>query len=168
MAKTIEIQHRDRPEPVFFPVSLVKLGVLSICTVGLYEIYWFYRNWVLIRARERSSIRPLPRAFFSLIFCYPCFARIGAHGSAVGIAPPLSAGLLAAGWIATTVAWKLPAPFWPITLGAVVFLFPVQSYVNRLNNVVVPGHDPNIRFTPWNWVAVMIGSSLLALAIMAI
>lgn len=80
-AENIEIQHRNKPEPVFFPASLLKLGVLSVYTVGLYEIYWFYKNWQLIRARERSNDSPFLRAFFALFFCYSCFARMRRQGS---------------------------------------------------------------------------------------
>lgn len=32
------------PQPVFFPVSLWKLALMSVCTVGLYQIHWFYWN----------------------------------------------------------------------------------------------------------------------------
>ena len=31
--------------PLFFPVGLTKLAVLSVCTLGLYVIYWFYKSW---------------------------------------------------------------------------------------------------------------------------
>jgi hypothetical protein len=40
---------------MFFPVSLFKLTVMSLFTLGLYEIYWFYRNWQLIKAMNPSE-----------------------------------------------------------------------------------------------------------------
>ncbi len=37
--------------PIFFPASRTKLLVMSLCTFGLYEYYWFYKNWKLVRDR---------------------------------------------------------------------------------------------------------------------
>ena len=147
-------------------MSLLKLGILSFCTLGLYELYWFYQNWQLIRAREQSSITPVLRAFFAVLFCYSCFRRIREHGVSLGITPPLAAGALAAAWIITSVTWKLPDPYWLISLLAVVFLLPVQAYVNRINDTSVPDHDPNARFSGWNWLTVVVGGCLLVLAIL--
>jgi hypothetical protein len=59
-----------------FPVSLLKLTVMSICTFGIYEAYWFYKNWNLIKQRRRSNIAPFWRAFFAYFFCYQCFDEI--------------------------------------------------------------------------------------------
>ena len=39
-------------EPHFFPVSGLKLVVMSTVTFGLYEIYWFYQNWWLVKQRH--------------------------------------------------------------------------------------------------------------------
>jgi hypothetical protein len=144
---------------------LLKLTVLSLCTCSLYELYWFYRNWQLIRARDQSNISPALRALFGVFFCYSCFARIRERGASLGVAPPLAAGALATAWIVTTIMWKLPDPYWLITFLAVVFLLPVQAYANRINSVVAPNHDPNARFSAWNWVAVVLGGGMLILGI---
>ena len=45
--------------PMYFPVSLTKLVVISFWTFGLYEIYWFYKNWSLINQREDINIMPV-------------------------------------------------------------------------------------------------------------
>jgi len=51
--------------PIYFPVSPLKLVVLATCTFGLYEIYWFYRHWGVVRERHNSGIMPFARAFFA-------------------------------------------------------------------------------------------------------
>ena len=51
--------------PMYFPVSLLKLVIMSTCTFGIYELYWFYRNWCFVRTREAPEIMPFWRAFFS-------------------------------------------------------------------------------------------------------
>lgn len=47
--------------PLFFPVSPLKLVVMSIITLNTYELYWFYKNWKLIKQRTDSNIMPFCR-----------------------------------------------------------------------------------------------------------
>jgi hypothetical protein len=155
------------PRPVFFPVSLVKLGVLSVCTLGIYQIYWFYQNWRLVQAREGTDISPVWRGIFGVFFCRSLFQRVREHGMFHGITPAFSVGGMAAGWIIATLGSRLPDPYWLITFTSILFLFPVQSYVNRINLAVVPGHEPNDRFTGWNWFGVVVGGVFLFLVAVA-
>jgi hypothetical protein len=160
------IDHTRRGETAapFFAVSLVKLAVMSVVTFGFYELFWFYRNWHAIKQRSRINASPFWRAFFCVIFCYSCFSQLREAGSQRGITPPLPAGALATGWILTSIAWRLPDPYGLISLVAVVFLLPVQAYVNRINAAEAPDHDRNASFTAWNWVGVVLGSILLVLS----
>ncbi|WP_157691774.1 hypothetical protein [Noviherbaspirillum autotrophicum] len=152
-------------EPPFFAVSLVKLTVMSVCTAGFYELYWYYRNWQRIRQREGSHIMPFWRAFFSLFFCYSCFARIRDYGKETGMPMRVPAALLAAGWTVTTMLWKLPDPYWWASSLAVVFLLPAQAQANRLNAIACPGHQRNARLSAWNWLVVALGGSFTVLAL---
>jgi hypothetical protein len=68
-----------RDQPSCFPVSLMKLTVMSIVTLGLYELYWFYKNWTLIKERGKLEIAPFWRAFFAYFFCYQCFSPLQAN-----------------------------------------------------------------------------------------
>ena len=155
---------RQSTVPLFFPVSITKLLVLSICTLGLYEIYWFYKNWQLVKRRENSNINPALRSLFGVLFCYSLFRRVGeqveSHNN-----KSIPAGLLAAGWIVLTLLWKLPDPYWLLTFLAVFFMVPVQQAVNSINSQAARGHDQNRRFGGWNIAAVIIGGLILALAI---
>jgi hypothetical protein len=162
----------DIPQPaaptvqaIYFPISILKLAVLTTCTLGLYELYWFYMNWRLIRDREGFKCNPALRSIFSVFFVYSLFARIRAGGEKLGAGAALLAGPLATGWIITTIAARLPPPYWLVTLINPVFLLPVQAYVNRVNEAAAPGHEPNARFSGWNWAAVVIGTLFLMLAI---
>lgn len=148
-------------EAPFFAVSLLKLAVMSACTAGFYELYWYYRNWQRIRAREASHILPFWRAFFAFFFCYQCFAKVRDYG-----APSrLPAGPLAAGWIVATLLWRLPDPYWWASSLAVLFILPVQAQANRINQAACPAHDRNARFSAWDWVVVMLGGSFMVLAL---
>ncbi|MGY0646353.1 MAG: DUF4234 domain-containing protein, partial [Paraglaciecola chathamensis] len=60
----------------YFTVSTFKLVVMSIFTFGIYDLYWFYRNWTALKKLERPEIMPFWRAFFAPLFAYSLFSRI--------------------------------------------------------------------------------------------
>ena len=155
-------------EAPLFAVSMLKLIVLSVFTMGLYELYWAYKHWVAIRRRERSEILPAARAFFGVIFCWSLFTRIEKTGLAAKVPDAPPAGLLAVGWIIVTLCWRLPDPVWLISLAAPAFTLPIQWYANRINARLAPGHDPNARFGWANIVWIVLGGLFLALALVGL
>lgn len=152
-------------EPPLFAVSILKLIVLSIVTLGLYEMYWAYKHWVAIRLREQSEIMPAPRAFFGVIFAWALFRRIEKIGVAEGVPDAPPAGFLAIAWVVVTLCWRLPDPVWLISMAAPVFMLPIQAYANRINAQLAPAHDRNARFGWANIAWIVVGGIILALAI---
>jgi hypothetical protein len=152
-------------EPAYFPVSLIKLAVMSVCTFGLYEIYWFYRNWALVKQRERSHVNPVAYAILAYFSCYPLFRRIRATAAERKLQMPAHPGILAVSWVVTTLTWKLPDPYGLASFAAVGFLLPVQLTVNRINSAVAPSHNVNEHFSRWNVAALVIGIPLLAASV---
>lgn len=148
---------------MFFPVSIAKFVVLSVCSLGIYDLYWFYKNWQLVRAREKSDISPFWRTTFAYFFCYPLFKQIRDNDLQIGGTGTLPAGALATGWIVVTLLWQMPDPYWLAAVLACVFMLPVQIVANRINSVAAPNHDRNTRFTLWNWLTVAIGVAILVL-----
>ena len=151
--------------PLYFAVSPLKLIVMSVCTLGLYEVYWFYKNWRLIKEREKLAIRPFWRALFAVFFCHSCFRNIQTTAQSLSLKRSIAVGPLAAGWIILTVLWRLPDPYWLVTYFAVLFLVPVQTLVNDVNEAVVPGYKENRRFTAWNIATVVFGGILFVLVL---
>ncbi|HVT35986.1 MAG TPA: hypothetical protein VHE37_10390 [Nevskiaceae bacterium] len=151
-------------EPLYFAVSTRKLAVMSVVTLGLYEVWWFSWNWRLIKQRERSDIMPVGRAIFALFFVYDLFKRICASAEEHGAART-SAGALASGWIVLSLTWRLPDPYWIISMFAFVCLLPMQKLVNQINQRVAPAHEPNDRFSGWNIFGIVVGGIMMLLAI---
>jgi hypothetical protein len=150
----------------FFSVSLTKLVLLSTCTFGLYEIYWFYKNWQLVKHHEKSEISPVWRSIFGTLFCYSLLRRVQSKAQENAV-PMGSAGFLAVGWIVVTILARLPDPYWLVSFLAVFFLVPVQSAINSINEKHFPEHDRNSRPTAWNMVAVAIGGPLFVFCVYA-
>jgi hypothetical protein len=142
-----------KPAPLFFPVSPGKLLLMSVCTVGLYEFYWFYKNWHLVKAREKSSIDPYGRAFFCIFFCSSLFRRVEDAARDAKVEPVRGAAM-ALGWLVFTLISLVTDPFGLLSFAAILFLLPVQGAVNRINAARAPGHEANDRYSGWN-LAVM-------------
>jgi hypothetical protein len=153
----------SRELPPFFAVPLWKLALMSFFTLGLYQFFWFLRNWQRVRARDEADIMPFWRAIFGVIFCHACFERIEEYGLAKGISssPPIL--VLTILWIVFSLTWRLPSPYWLISFFSFVFLLPVQAYANKINNEEVPRHDRNARLTVWNWGGIVAGGCIVAL-----
>lgn len=153
---------------MYFSVSPLKLVVMSICTFGVYEIYWYYRHWGYVREREGSDISPFGRAIFAPLFCYSLFSRIRATGRSSNISRSLDAGPLAAGWFVFTIVARLPDPFWLATFLSVLFLVPVQMAANEINSTTSPNYDRNGKFSVWNLAGVIIGGLLFVLMLVGV
>ena len=152
----------------FFAVTTFKYVLMFVCTFSFYQIYWFYKNWQLIKEREGFAglrISPVPRAIFAVFFCYQCFARVRDYEHPALKPGRLAAGPLAAGWIILSLLWRLPDPWWWLNTLTFLFVLPVQWRVNQINAAVAPDHDRNGRLSWLNWVAVGIGSLFILLAI---
>ncbi len=154
-----------RPELPYFSVSTTKLLVMTLCTFGLYELYWFYKNWSLIKKRDSLTIRPFWRAAFAVFFCHGCFKDVRDGAEKRGLPNNFNADGMAAGWILTTILWRLPDPYWLVTHCAVLFLLPVQAAANEINRKDFPDHEINSRFTAMNIFGVVVGGLLLILGV---
>jgi hypothetical protein len=154
-------------KPPFFPVSLLKLGVMSIVTLGLYQPYWMFQNWKLIKERKNTDIIPFWRAFFAIFWIIPLLREI--HLTQKEMNPEndrlIPAELLGIIYIIVEISWRLPDPFWLVSLLAFVPLLVAQSYVNAINAEVAPNAPTNSGFTWANWIWIVCGGLLLILAL---
>jgi hypothetical protein len=64
-----------------YVVSLGKLTLLFVATLGVYQIYWFYKHWQQHKAATGENIMPFWRAVFSVFFVHKLFAAISARSS---------------------------------------------------------------------------------------
>ena len=160
----VDQQHDDDETP-FFAVSTLKLVLMIAFTFGIYQVYWFYKNWKRVREREGSSIWPFWRAFFMIIWVYPLFMRIRAAGEERGVQSAFAAGPLAIAFIILSLVINIPGPFALVGVFTIVINSAAQRYVNEINTIAVPGHDRNANFTGWNWLGLAFGGLFLVLAI---
>ncbi|WLI89631.1 hypothetical protein Q4S45_00415 [Massilia sp. R2A-15] len=83
-----DIPEADVPHVVqadrFYIVAKRKFTILFLATMGLYSIYWMYKQWSCYKvssppdAKERK-FWPVARAIFGIFFFHSLFRRVRAH-----------------------------------------------------------------------------------------
>jgi curved DNA-binding protein CbpA len=149
------------PVCFFFSTSTLKLGLMSICTFGLYEAFWFYKNWLLIRERTGQNISPSLRALFSTIWAYSCFKHINNFAQKKNVEESVPAIFLAISYFFLWLSWNLPGQYWLISLLSFVTIIPANNLATNLNKRLIPGFNNNDNFSAWNWAAVFFGTTAL-------
>jgi hypothetical protein len=97
-AATVEMMPKNN-ETEFFSVTLKKLIFLSIVTFGLYDLYWQYKNWKVIKSIEATDISPFWRAFFAYFFIHSLFKKMYEKAEKVGLKDVNDTDTFAGLWI---------------------------------------------------------------------
>src|SRR5258705_7059573 len=92
-----------------FSVATHKFIVLSLCTFGIYELYWCYRNWQRL-AQPNERISPLWRSAFAPFWSFQLFNRIRECATRECIAVDWGSKSLATVYLALNMLWRLPGP----------------------------------------------------------
>ena len=150
---------------IFFTASTLKLTVMSICTFGLYELYWFYKNWVQIKANTGTNIMPVWRAIFAPFWAHSCFKHVKTSANENDVAESLPITLLAAMYLITTVLTQSPDPYWLVSFLSFAFIIPVNSVAVKCNKKLLANFENNESFSTWNWVGFVIGGVLVLLTL---
>ncbi len=69
-APQAELSPPTSEDAPLYIVSTKKFWVLLIATLGLYQMYWFYRNWRLYKIQTNGDMWPIPRAIFNIFFAH--------------------------------------------------------------------------------------------------
>ena len=153
----------DAAETPWFLVGGAKLLVMSVVTLGFYQLYWMYQHWKRVRDVQNDEVWPVPRTIFAIIFAFPLFERISDQAADRGLEHVPSPKACAIMFAALSFAWRLPDPWSLIGFFSVLPLVIVQRAASALALEAVPDADPNARFTGLNWVGVVIGTVLVIL-----
>jgi hypothetical protein len=119
--------------PPLFAVSTRRFIVLSLCTLGLYELYWCYQNWRRVQIPGREDISPFWRAVFAPLWGFSLFRRMRARSVAAGVPIAWDSNLIATLYLLFAMARLLPEPLSFISLFGFVAILPVQRAAQRVN-----------------------------------
>ena len=101
MSKYLQKSHN------IFALSPVKLIVMSVTTLGVYNVYWFYKNWRTIRNTDKFNWGAFILALFSPVTAALLFKRYINVGLAL---------LLAATYFLLNLAYKIDNAWWLVAL----------------------------------------------------
>jgi len=130
----------------YYHVPLAQLIIFSILTFGLFELYWFYKNWKIIKIREGRKIRPLWRAVFVYFYCYTFFKRILTTAKNKGCQVNVSPILLAIFYIVLGILIELPSPYDALSLLSIIPLVYANGIVSSINQQVSEEPLEKFRF----------------------
>ena len=161
----IPVNRGTGAELPFYCVSAMKLSILSLVTFGLYEPFWFYKNWVLVRAKSGRNISPFWRACFSPFFCYSFASVVNSSAESVNIVQRIRPGPIAAIYAGLLLLQRLPDPYWLICLFSFLPLIPVARQIRTVHEAIRPGFESATGWGAWSYVTLAVGGILTGLAL---
>jgi hypothetical protein len=149
----------------FFPVSVPKFIALSLCTLGLYELYWCFKNWTRIKQRSGENLSPFWRAVFAPCWGIQLFRTVREHAQEQGISTEWSADTLGICYICLALSWRLPDPWSLIASATFLPFLPVLQTVRLVNAKATASEDRNESLSLSNFITLMLGGLVLVLTI---
>lgn len=144
-----------RSKQIYFPVSSLKFILMSICTLGIYPVYWSYKNWRYIKSRDHSNISPIWRAIFYPVWYYSLLTDINSNSKNIIYKVFLVVILLCFSFVS-----MLPDPYWLLSL---LMFLPIMPAVYTISKINV-SREVNKKYyshRPVNYVAYFFGGILM-------
>lgn len=167
----------DAPDPIqYYNTSISKIIILSICTFGIYELYWMYKNWKIIKSHSGKKIHHFARTWFSIFFCFPLFKIIILSIKRKNPEIGCSAGILATMWIFFCLCGYVSSKYehWSaqvlfgISFLSLVPIVILQKKINIYNASIDQQYKINQKFTGGSIALVTIGGLVLILYLFGI
>jgi hypothetical protein len=113
-----------------------KFFMLSLLSLGLYEVWWMYKAWRFFKEKENLDILPVARAIFSILFIHSLFEKIQRFAQSNGYTKTYSSGLLTAIFILLNlIVTRLPDPYWMIAFASIFcFAQPLSAFNFAIEN----------------------------------
>ena len=167
---------QEAEQAPFYVVSRGKFLTLFILTFSLYQLYWAYKNWKQSKLSSGENLWPVARAIFAIFFTHALYraadARLKRDGRDIqwphrSLATLFVVMLIISNIIDSLVRKNIGYPM----LDAVsLAMLPVMGWITWLGQQGLnaaagdPQGQSNARFTALNYVFIVLGAVLLALA----
>jgi len=160
----------------FYAVSPLKFTVLFLSTLGIYQIYWNYKNWRLIKTQHNLKIWPVGRSIFSIFFITSLLKRVDSRLVEAKLNHQWRPVLIANVYIIFSVAGsvcdrladkEIGVPF---TLFVSTLILPVVWFYLHKAQLAInlalgdPAGESNARFTAANIFWIVLGVLLWLMA----
>lgn len=160
----------------YFAISPKRLALFSILTLGIYEIFWFYKNWEAIKKAENLKISPLGRAIFAVFYCNSLFKKVLESAKSHNYKNSYSPSWLATAYILLLVVGNgssrvesadvgLNLVWLVIAISSFIPLLAVQKAINFNNEKIKGSSDLKSWFSGGEVVLVIIGCAWFLLVL---
>jgi hypothetical protein len=152
----------------FFVTSIHKMLILSVATMSIYALYWFYKQWSSQRTTIQKNIWPFMRAFFAVFFVHSLARRMNERLDAKQL--DTSRYQSAATWFVVldvvTTGLSISTNFWEPPLAAIVAfdmsgfvaLIPLIGLQRKANQASGdPGGQSNSGISAANVLCIVLG-----------
>lgn len=165
--KPVEME-KEIVDVEYFSIPPARLALLSVLTLGLYEIFWFYKNWEAIKKAEQQKISPLGRAIFTVFYCHSFFKKVLQSAKKHGYNDSYSPGLLATIYIILLLVgnglsrienttFGLDILWLLIAISSFIPLLSIQKAINFNNSKMIRNFDKNRKFSKEEIILTVIG-----------
>lgn len=144
--------------------------LLSFFTFGLYNVYWFYRNWRFFKDLYNWDIYPFWRALFAVFFTHTLLEQINDLAVERGH-PGVSSNTYATGYVVLAIVQRvldrtMPASIalLPVLLMPFLFLIPSVKQLNYIYEQANP-NEYRAALSPGEMLALLLGGVVMVLAI---
>ena len=135
------VAERRKPEQgdsIYYPVTVTKFVLMWIFTLGLYSVYWFFKNYAFIKKRDDSSIMPKARGLFCPFWYYPLYKDLTRYQeqqqSNATIPPMFVGGVIAVLFLGVNVLAGFEIYSALMTLIAGLLVIPMVNYIEHIND----------------------------------
>ncbi|WP_303748180.1 hypothetical protein [Stenotrophomonas pigmentata] len=155
--------------PPFYVVSITKLVLLYVATMGFYSLYWFWKHWARHKRDKKLSIWPVPRAIFAIFFAHSLNQeidhRLQRAGKRYSWSPGMWAGAYVISAIGGRIVSRIPETILPAlpSFGIGILLLAINAMAlvqaQRAANLACgdPDGSGNARLTAANWAWLILG-----------
>lgn len=146
--------------------------LLSVLTFGIYDFYWYYRNWKNLKMYKDLNIDPIWRTIGTVVPILGLFLIYSAHKDyqkliiEEGVNRKVYPGLIVLVIILTGLLVNLPDPYWMLCFLSIIPLAIVQDVLNELWKKVQPDFVHNNKLNGKQITLVVIGAIWWILAIL--
>ena len=153
-------KHISAATDEFFSLSIMKLICLSVFSLGLYHIYWFYRHWKALKQIYGEKILPWWRGFLNWVYCFQLFDRVSQSARQQGYKMPVAPEVLALIYVVLSLVFFITAKPWRLIwiLSLVPLIF-VQQTANFVNSKVNALYKENNRFVLGEIAVLILGGA---------
>lgn len=150
-------------------VTVDKFIILFVFSFGLYGVWWMYKAWSFIKAKDRLSIMPAARAIFAIFFLSGLFEKILRFAKVNGYTKSYSSVGLFVMYIILSICNRLPPPYFFISFFAFLpFFQPIDAFNKSIELSPFYSLDIKKGFSPRQLALIVVGGLLWALMLVGL